>query len=261
MSNYYFSSSALPAIEVGVKPTISFLEVKGLLKLNISARDYQKSVIVRRLIDIENLRALWKGESFDHRGNYTAKQLEEVLVTQEGLAEYVFDFLDKYTTTEERLKNFAALMSNFFTEEIAKSEGFLKKYLIFEREWRLVLLGFRAKALGRDVIAELQYEDPDDDIIAQIIAQKDAKSYEPPDGYEDFKSVFYEKYEDPIRLHKEVCVYRFNRIEEMLFGQRFSISRIIGYMVQLIIVERWQELDKNKGNDVVNTIVKAIKLS
>ena len=258
MSNYYFSSSAIPTLKVGEKPTITFLEFKGLLKLNISARDYAKTVVVRRLIDIENLRALWKGETFDSRGNYTAKQLEEVLITQQGLSGYIFDFIEEYPNTDERLKNFAALIASFFAEEIALSDGFLKRYLLLERAWRLVLVGFRAKALGRDIVKELQHEDPDDDIVAQIIAQKDAKSYEPPDGYEDLKGIFYDKSDDPLCFHKALCEYRFERIDEMLFGDAFSIDRIIGHMVQLIIVERWQELNKEKGNEVVNTIVKAM---
>jgi hypothetical protein len=36
----------------------------------------------------------------------------------------------------------------------------------------------------------------------------------------------------------------------------FSINRLLGYMVQLIIVEKGLELDKKQGMEIVDTIVK-----
>lgn len=38
--------------------------------------------------------------------------------------------------------------------------------------------------------------------------------------------------------------------------QIFSIDRILGYMVQLILVERWENLDQEKGNQLVDLYIK-----
>ncbi|MFQ5728988.1 MAG: DUF2764 family protein, partial [Waddliaceae bacterium] len=140
--------------------------------------------------------------------------------------------------------------------EIQLAEDFVQEYLAFEREWRLVLTGFRAKKLGRDVTAELQFEDPYDEVVAQILAQKDAKTYEPPIRYSDLKTLFEEHYGAPMDLYQALCEYRFRKIEAMYGIDVFSIGRILAYLAQLIIVEKWLDLDKKQGLQVVDAIVK-----
>ncbi len=100
---------------------------------------------------------------------------------------FLTDFLQKYDTLQDRLKYFSALVVGYFRYEIPRAHGFLKRYLQMERELRLLFVGFRAKALGRDLFTELQFEDPSDDFVAQILAQKDSKEFEPPQSYADLK--------------------------------------------------------------------------
>ena len=116
------------------------------------------------------------------------------------------------------------------------------------------MLGFRAKLIGRDISKELQFEDSSDIIVAQILAQKDAKSFEPPYGYENLRFIF-EKYQsEPYKLHKAFCEYRFVKIAELESGSFFSIERILGYMMRLLIVEQWIELDAQEGKKMIEMI-------
>jgi len=258
MANYYFLSSLLPELKIGEPSPLSFHDLDELFEANLLHVDYEKTVIVRRMIDIENIRRLWQGNPVDHRGNLTDKDIEEALLIQDGLPEYVFNYIEEYSSDEDRLQYFSSLTSNFFVNEIRRNEGFLRDYLSFERDWRLVMLGFRVKRLGRDVSHELQFEDSDDMIVAQMLAQKDSKKYEPPDGYEDLKPIFKENVGDPLKLYKALCEYRFKRVEKLLVGELFSIERILGFLVQLIIVEKWNELDHQEGKVIVNKVVKAL---
>jgi len=258
MGNYYFTSSALPKLKVGERPEMGSHIFTILLKLNLSSKDYQRTVDMRRLVDINNLRALWRGDQCDPRGNYNKKQMEEIMILQEGLPEYVYDYIEQYNSVKDRLKFFPALVSTAFGEEISHQTGFTKTYFEFERGLRLALLGFRAKKLGRDLMEELQYEDPEDDVVAQIVAQKDSKKYEPPAGFEDLKDILEEDYNRPYRLYKKLCEYRFNRIEDFLIEDLFSIDRVLGYMAQLFIVEKWLELDNQEGQKIVNKIIEKV---
>ena len=254
--NYYFLASALPELQIGYPPDINFMTMDALLKVNLTKADYLLTRILRRYYDIQNIRAFWLGEEIDPRGVYNEVDLEESLVTRLGLPEYVYTFLEKYDSKESRIKHFPALVTAYFSEESENAEGFLKEYLIFERELRIVLIGFRAKKMGRDLTAELQYEDPYDEIVAQVLAQKDSKTYEPPSRFGDLKALFEQHSDEPLKLHQAICEYRFQKIEGMYEIDMFSIGRILAYLAQLIIVERWLELDKNKGLEVIDTIVK-----
>lgn len=266
MGNYYYLASSLPSLQIGSPSDLSFRDFIFACRINLGKKDWEKTQVIRRYYDLENLRILLskeqmsdvKEEEFDHHGNFDAKSLEDAVITRSGLPQYVYDFLDRYDQRGEQLRYFSSLFAAYFKEEIGANEGFLRRYLSFEREWRIVLAGFRAKVLGRDVSSELQFEDPYDDLVRQLLSQRDAETFEPPEQYRELKELFNEHAQEPLALHQALCEYRFYKIEELLGTDLFSIDRILGYMAQLITVEKWIELDKKKGLQIVEAIVKEV---
>jgi hypothetical protein len=257
MTNYYYVTSSFPEVRIGGTTDINFRQLNLLLQDNLSKDDLEKTRVIRRLYDLYNIRSLWLKEELTLYGNYNDVELEDALIAQSVLPKYVFDYLEKYPTNDERIKHFPELIHNYFNIEIEKADGFLKKYLIFERDWRLVFAAFRAKKLGRDILEELQYEDPNRNLIAQILAQKDAKTFEPPFEYEELKPIFEANQDSPLALQQALDSYRFEKINSLLGVDMFSINRILGYMAQLILVEEWLKLDKEKGLEIVENIAKS----
>lgn len=257
MAKYYYVGTILPSLSFDTPPDISFFKLQELLKDNLTPRDYDKVKELRGFFDILNLRSLWLGERLDIRGELNAMAFGEALVSRMGLPDYVYDFIDAHETLADKIHHFPYLLAKFFQAAKNLKDPFIRKYLNFERELRLVLAAFRAKKLGRDLSVEMQYEDPEEDLIAQMLAQKDAKVFEPPEKYKDLKILF-EKYGDnPLALQKAIDEYRFDTIEDLVeLSDTFSIERILAYLTQLTIVEKWFELDKAKGIQIVDTIVK-----
>ena len=255
MGKYFFVGASLPDLQIGNPPEMSFDDFDRLLRWNLSSEDYNKTKVLRRYWDIENLRAFWKDEPLEPRGNWDRNQIEESLLDGLGLPNYVKQYLEDYSTTEERIHNFPSLISTYFKEEQKKTSGFLRELIAFQRELRLVLVGFRAKRLNRDLNEELQFEDPEDPFIAQLLAFKDAKSFEPPPKYEDLKPIFEEHSDSPLALHQALYEYVFEEINKRLGVTVFSMDRLLGYLLQLILVEKWLELDKKKGLEIIDTFV------
>ena len=253
--NYYFLSIALPELEIDQEPEITFEDLGFLLKVNLTDDDFEKTKVLRNLYDMENIRYFWLEQDIDSHGFYNRNDLEEALLSRMGLKEYVYDFLTEFKNRDERLKNFSSLIVRYFAEEIDKAEGFLKKYLIFEREWRLTIAGFRAKIAKKDIAIDLQFEDPYDDLVAQILAQKDAKRYEPPTDYKNLKIIFEQNLNDPLKLNATLCKWRFQTINNMVKTEPFTIDFILAYMAKLIIVEEWMTLDQKRGLKVVDEII------
>lgn len=259
MTKYYYLGTALPALQIGVVPEIDVKELLTLLKENLTPNDYKKTQQIRSLYDIYNIRAFWTGKPLDYWGNLSKIELEDVLVAREGpLPDFVFDYLQEYETLEERLEYFPSLFVKFFEEAAAHTYGFQHDYALFERNLRLTLTAFRAKQLGRNLEKELQYENPDEEIIAQLLAQKDAKTFEPPAGFEDLKPILEEFYAYPMQLQKAMYEYRFKKLEEYIGLESFSTDRIMLYFVKYIMVDKWLQLDKKKGVEIVDTIVKEL---
>jgi Protein of unknown function (DUF2764) len=263
MNEYYFLASLLPSLEIGHVPTLGFSELKTLMDTNLSRTDRQKVRDFLNVIDFENMRALWANEPFEPRGNCNPAQLEQALQDHQWpfpkpFPTFLIDFLEKYRTPQEKLNHFSLLMSQFFAAEISHETGFVRDYFAFQRELRLVLLGFRAKKWGKNVAAELQYEDGSDPIVAQILAQSDAKVYEPPFEYKELKPIFETYANSPLEMHKALYEYQFNHIIELWGNEPFTVDRILNYLARLILVERWLELDVQKGIQIVDRIEKEI---
>lgn len=257
MAKYYFVGTMLPSLSFDAPPEISFEKLDVLLNDNLTQRDYEKTLALRLIYDILNLRALWREEEFDPRGQLSAYEMSEALMNRIELPDYVYEFIDRYPKKEDRLHHFPFLLAKFFQSAENLKDPFLRRYLSFEREIRLVMTAFRAKKLGRDLSVEFQYEDPEEDLIAQLLAQQDAKTYEPPEKYKDLK-VLFDKYGDnPMALQKALDQYRFDRVENLVdMADTFSIERILAYLVQYMVVEKWSELDKDKGIQIVDTIIR-----
>lgn len=256
LKEYPFVGGILPELKIGEPPGITFRLLDLLLKLNLSKADYEQALVIRRYTDFQNIRLYLNKEELDPHGILNEKQIEEALLTRTGYPPYLFEFLDKYDNDLERLKHVAELLSIHYKDEIGTAHGFLKEYMTFERDWRRVFSALRAKKLGRDIAEELKYEDPNDPLMEQILEQKDAVTYEPPPEYQDLKKIFEEYSDSPMDLHKALYEYRFNHIDEMCGIEVFTLRRILGYMIQLILVEKWNKLDQKKGIEFIDKLIK-----
>lgn len=236
MANYYFLISALPPIELGVKPELSFQEVKDMLILNLTQEDLKSVERLLRPIDLYNIRALWLGLPLDERGNFNAHDLEEALLVDQ-LPSYIAEYLERYEDTADRLKYFSSLYASLYREEQSKLTGFLLKYYQMEREIRLILTALRAKMTGRDIVRELQFEDPYEPLVADILSQKEADDFTPPQEYEDLKNLFLENSSSPQNLNRAILQYRFEKIEELEDFTDFGIDRILAYTLKLLLAE------------------------
>lgn len=256
MANYYFLAASLPPLKLGEKPDLSFDHLISRLEINLEKRDVQKMVVFRRWIDLNNIRSLYMEDAIDPRGNLSEKELDQALLLQDDLPEYVFDFLGRFESVQEKLRFFPGLLAAYFREEVSSLDGFLKRYLEFERGWRLVLLGIKAKELGRDLTDELQFEDLKDPLVMDLLAQKDAMTYDPPPEFLALKEKYLACGPDPLLQFKELAKWRFKRIEELAIEPLFSMDWIVSYMAQLLIVEQWNELDPEKGEIILEAFVR-----
>ncbi len=253
MGNYYFVAPSLPPLSMQDRPEITFEEFITRMRDNLTKKDFEKVQVLRRFVDICNIRALLIEEPVDPRGNLNEKELDEALLGHVLLPDYVFEYLDQFEKVADKIRNFPGLLALYFNAEIPKHKGFLRAYLTFERESRLVLVGLRAKQLGRDVVNELQFEDPTETLVAQILAQKDSDHYDPPMEYTDLKELIASSYNDPWLENKAFAEYRFKKIGEIAEGKLFTIDQILCYMAQLMILENLIELDEERGNMILET--------
>lgn len=254
MTNYYFLAPSLHPLQVGEWPDLTFDELIARLEINLTDDDFEKTRSIRRYIDFLNIRALLLNEPVDPRGNLSEKELDDAILAQSDLPEYVFTFLNQYDSPVERIHNLSFLLSKFFAIERKRQEGFLLKYFSFEREWRLVMTALRAKRLKRDVAEELKFEDPTDPFVADILSQKDSESYLPPKEYVDLVETHHACGPDPWKQYDTFARWRFHRIGGLASGPLYSIDWVLAYLAQHLLVEDGVRLSLEKGEEMLRTI-------
>ncbi len=255
MGYYYFFYSSLPPISLDQDLPISTEEFRWMLELNLTNTDLSKLKLLREWIDLENFRSLWLNQFIDPNGNLDEKELEEAFLSLD-LPDYVVDFLSQYESTEDRLRNFSFLWIKFFEKADAFFQGFLKKYFQFERELRLVLTALRCKYAHRDLIKEIQFEDPQDPFFAHLLTQKDMEDIQPELDYLPVKEIFISNISDPAALHVKLLQFKFMKIEKMVDDDPFAIDQILGYYIRLILLERFHQLKKQDGKSSLQEMIR-----
>lgn len=254
MRNYYFLAPSLPPLVWGARPELSFEALRVRLRENLSSKDWALVERLLRFTDVCNIRYLLMEEPIDGRGEFSEKELDEALLIRDLLPGYVFEFLDQFEKTTDKIRHFSGLVARFFNEEIPRVKGFLHRFFTFEREWRLVMVGLRAKQIGRDVVKELQFEDSTDPFVAHILAQKDGDRYDPPEAYQELKELVNASYPDPLEEQKAFMTYRLKKIEEMGEADPFSIESILSYTARLAMIEQYDELNEETGRRILEGI-------
>lgn len=252
---YYFIGTLLSEVKIGEKPKLSFVELKQLLRDMLTSSDYKRVEAVLEIENLENLRALWSSRSASPYG-LSEHALEEFLYN-ELQSNYLKDYLDKYTTAEMRLQHFPELFTAYYQEKlIFQTQGFVAEYLHFEWTFLLIQSAFRSKKLNRNLEDVLQVEDRKEDLVQQLIAQKDSNSFIVPQEFKPLQEILERYYSSPIELYQALCIYKFEKLEELAGSAVFSIERILAHLLQVMIAERWLGLDKDKGSQLVDQYIK-----
>lgn len=258
MANYYFLATLLPPLNVGSPVELGSKELGYLLQQNLSTQDLEHVRVLKTLIDIDNIRSLWQKQLFKPGGNIEQHDLEERLFLKEGLPEYILDYLEQYGDSKERLKNFPSILHRYFAVESQTTDPFMKRYLTFQWQWRLVFVALRARDYQRDLEAEFLYEDPENPFVAAILEASHKSPFEPPEAYSDLQRLYESHKDAPLDLYQALSEWRFNYIEGLIEWDTFSTDRILGYVAQLELCEEWLELDKQKGLEIAEEIMEVV---
>ncbi len=254
MADYYFLAPSLHPLKVGEWPDLSFEELIARLEINLTPEDFKQTRAIRRYIDFLNIRALFLKQPIDPRGNFSEKDLDDAILAQSDLPDYVFEFLRRFETDLEKIQNLSFLLTSFFSQEILFHEGFLHRYFTFEKEWRLVMTALRSKKLGRDLSVELQYEDPTDPFVADILAQKESSQYMPPKEYAGLKDKYHSCGVNPWQHYDVFAKWRFEHIGMLASGPLFSVDWVLAYLAQHVLVEDGVRLNLERGEEMLRQI-------
>ncbi len=255
MANYYFLATLLPPLRVGSTVELGSKELWFLLELNLKKEDLETVAVLKRLVDIENIRSIWQKQPYLSGGTLEQYELEERIFFKEKLPQYVLDYLEEFPDKKERIENFPKLLRSYFAIESKNPNPFISRYLTFEWHSRLTFVVIRAQDLGRNIEEELRFEDPDDPFIVELLEAAKDKNFDLPAPYDDLKALYESRKGAPLDLYQAFSQWRFSYIADIIEWEFFSLERILGYVAQLKICEEWLQLDKLKGIEIAEEMM------
>jgi hypothetical protein len=252
---HYFLYSSLPALEIQAKPDIAYPLLLEAFHLNFNEKEKEQLALIQFFVNLNNIYAYLTGGKWNLKGSISIQDLKECLEKKEGLPDYVLDFFAKYEDPKDQKRFFSKVLIDFFHAEHDKHKGFLKEFICFERDLRLVLLAYRVKRSHLDLLRELQFEDFANPLVIDILARKDAAHYDFPFEFKDLKLAIEKAGPNPLKQHFAIAEYRFRHYAPFLEEDPFSIDSLLAYFVQYMILDDYHGLSVDEGKELLDSIL------
>ncbi|WP_213318216.1 DUF2764 family protein [Chlamydiifrater volucris] len=264
MTKYYFLSSFMPVQSPDGEAVFSLADLDDLLVTNLSREDWVKYQLIKRLFDLENFAFFWNGKEIRHSfGEVTKENVGDLLRFEqwganEEFEDFFKDFLQMYKSSEERLQSYSQLVRDFLVHYSERCDGFLSKYLSFKQNLRIVLAGYRARAMQLDMSYVLRNEDHSDPIVLHTLMQKDAPQYELPWEFRDLKASLEDYGRLSHTLYRSLELYEFYKLEELMRDYYFDSGLVLGRAVSYLLALKRSRASIEIGKNFIGEMEKSL---
>lgn len=264
-NNYYALVAGLPDILLEDKKIVhSSAELRESLREEVQPADFKLVELLYMPFDHQNLLNLLfkKEEEWEPRGNFSRDHMEQFqdrknyeVADTENLPVYFADFLEafhgeesfeNYYAAEQELTHayyrFLAENPNAFIQEVARYQSVLGNVM--------VALNGRKH--------EVPYDNNlvGDDEITAALKKSRTRDFGLSNEVSDIEHLI-QIFETDNLLDRELKLdhHKWEFLDEITFFNYFTIEKVLAFVLKLFIVERWMELDQEKGKEMFNQLL------
>lgn len=250
MSNYYFLAAALPPLTFGRDPDISWQELVELLENHLDASHWHQLGQVRRMIDLDNFIMHWKGQSLSPYGFWSLGALQDHLAVHERAEKPISVWLDKFSSDKDRI----SLLENLRVDlmlHMRKKPNIVGKFYALVWQMEGALLSARLQLLNEENDPKLVERFRQDRATSALFDSISSASIWQEPLFARLLPILH--LESPLEQQKEMSGWRIWAWNEYLqdsslFGkEHFSFARVVAYVLEMIEIDRFQNLDLEKG--------------
>lgn len=259
--NYYYLVSSLPEVVLEQsKSPYSVPEFLELMRASLHPDDFRQVRLI--LLPYSHplvLAFLQKTAVASHPWSpLSYEELAEHLKEPGTLPTYLHRIYEAYRQETPLYPNMSwenQLTASYYEYALAESTGFLHDWLTFERDLNNVLVGWNCRQFGYSLEGQLIGVNE----VATAIQTSHARDF---GLYAERPYVYWllDELEDHDLLEREQDIDRikWNFIEEANTFHYFSVEVILGYLLKLIMLERWLRLDAPTGSERINYVIRTL---
>ncbi len=255
MLAYPFLQTTLPPLSSEAAPSLSFDDLMVLFQDNLSRGDWEKVQQIRLFFDLRNMVESSSRSLLFPYGNYSKEDLQQLIMGEDVFDQDIFDMIKQYDTPDELRRHFYPILTHYLQMMIKKEKAFVKEFFTFEHQLRVLLAAYRAKRAGVPLLRELNFEDLADPYVMEILEQKDTAKFEFPYGFEGLQAQL-EAAPSPQKEHEVLFRFKFHHFQKYLDEDYHSIDSLLAYMIQLIYLEGYYQLDMERGLEITQQLLK-----
>lgn len=254
MHNYYYFVSALKNISFDMdKPPYDINEFIAHVREVVRPQDSKViKAFLHQFDNINLINFLDKKEDYNDLGMISTEVFEEAVKDPfkdfSVLPLYMLEFLrslkeEKRSFDKLSLENELALRYYKYLSSI--NNEFVSSFYVFDSMLRNLITALNAKKYEYDL--EKNVLPLDEEAYAQLIKSR-SNDFGLSTNYPwmgDLVSAF--QADKHVDLSKKADQLRFEKINELLFFDCFSINVILAYIIKLIIIDKWSRLKKVEG--------------
>lgn len=263
MRNYYYAFIAgLPEISWDDrKPAVMVDAFREMAVEQLKQKDIDLiNLFFIPADNIQVIRLLSKQDpNLDLRTLYTPEQLEEEIAYPSGaLMPYLSEFIKEFKegTLKYNLSPENVLSRMYYDALLNSSNAFIRDYAEFNLNIKNLVTAINARKYGREIASEVIGDNEFVKILKSATSGNFGLTQDYP--YVD-KVVALMNNINLVERERGIDMLFWNFIDEKLTYEYFSIEKVIGYLLELMIVERWSKMSSESGREVFMELVERFK--
>lgn len=269
MANYYCQVAGLPDVAFdGSKAAFTVERFRDELYPALSARDAKCVDLLFLSIDNANILDILKhGEEarIEQVGCYSKEELLDIIASakdgdapRKDVPTYLYRFFDYYIANEsnENIIWNDVLSAYYYDYATASSNKFVAAWFAFNRNVNNILVAFTARKYRMN-IADVVIGD---DEVANLLRTSAARDFELSGALDYFESV--QRMSENGKLQErehQLDELRWRWLDDNSVFNYFTVERLFVFLQKLIIIERWEALDAEKGMQRYNEMIAELK--
>lgn len=240
------------------KSYLNMTEFREELKSTLHPDDYYNASILFLPYDNKNIVAFLEGrtDAWDLLGNYSPQDFEEqkrilfsILREDNILPDYMVEIMNRWFQEEngiDRIEIGNILTEGYINMALNSGNRFLEQWIRFERDLNNIFIFMNSKSLKLDAGTFLIGDDPFTKELEEIYDR--GKDFAIPSEPE-YASMIFKTATDNEFLERErkIDIARWDYVDSITSFEYFTIDLILGYLIKLSIVLRWNKLEPETG--------------
>lgn len=269
MANYYCQVAGLPDVAFdGSKAAFTVERFRDELYPELSARDAKCVDLLFLSIDNANILDILKhGEEakIEQAGCYSKEDLLDIIASakdgdapRKNVPSYLYRFFDYYFANEsnENIIWNDVLSAYYYDYATTVSNKFVAGWFAFNRNVNNILVAFTARKYRMN-IADVVIGD---DEVASLLRTSAARDFELSGMLDYFEAV--QRLSENGKLQErehQLDELRWRWLDDNSVFNYFTVERLFVFLQKLIIIERWEALDAEKGMKRYNEMIAELK--